>query len=157
MAYYTALITAWNGATQPPTGVTGTALTGLTTAQKLAAVNGWVVTTSSPKKAVFKPSDILNACVPADIAFLTTAQVTLLSLMLSGSEVDGSIGTTVRAAVQAIFSGKTTTLANLGALVAPFDNATITQSWCGVNGYPVLGPSGPGYLTQTDATAAGLS
>lgn len=43
MAYYDALIAAWNGATQPPAGVTGAALTGLTTAQKLAAVNGWTV------------------------------------------------------------------------------------------------------------------
>jgi hypothetical protein len=44
MAYYTALIAAWNGATQPPTGVTGTALiSSMTTAQKLAAVNNWAV------------------------------------------------------------------------------------------------------------------
>ena len=43
MAYYTALQTAWNGAPQPPAGVTGTALTGgMTTAQKLAAVNAWI-------------------------------------------------------------------------------------------------------------------
>lgn len=43
MAYYTALIAAWNGATQPPAGVTGTALTGLSTAAKIAAINGWTV------------------------------------------------------------------------------------------------------------------
>jgi hypothetical protein len=43
MAYYTALIAAWNSATQPPTGVTGTGLTGLTTANKLIAINGWTV------------------------------------------------------------------------------------------------------------------
>ena len=44
MGDYGALIAAWNSATQPPTGVTGTALTsGMTTAQKLAAVNGWTV------------------------------------------------------------------------------------------------------------------
>jgi hypothetical protein len=44
MAYYDALIAAWNGATQPPTGVTGTALTSqMTTAQKIAAVNTWTV------------------------------------------------------------------------------------------------------------------
>ena len=44
MAYYDALKTAWNGATQPPIGVTGTALAaGMTTQQKLDAVNGWTV------------------------------------------------------------------------------------------------------------------
>lgn len=43
MAYYTNLIAAWNSATQPPAGVAGTALTGLSTAAKLAAVNGWTV------------------------------------------------------------------------------------------------------------------
>jgi hypothetical protein len=44
MAYYDALVTAWNNATQPPPGITGTGLTGgMTTAQKLAAVNGWTV------------------------------------------------------------------------------------------------------------------
>jgi hypothetical protein len=41
---YSALITAWHDATQPPTGVTGTGLTGsMTTAQKIVAVNGWTV------------------------------------------------------------------------------------------------------------------
>ena len=124
MAYYTALITAWNGATQPPTGVTGTALTGLTTANKIIAVNGWTIIGPSIP-AIFSASTILNACVAADIASLTTAQVTLLTLMLSGGEVDGSKNTTVRAAVQAIFAGKTTTLANLGALVAPYDSPVI--------------------------------
>ena len=44
MGYYDALVAAWNGATQPAAGVTGTALTqGMTTAQKLGAVNGWTV------------------------------------------------------------------------------------------------------------------
>jgi len=43
MAYYTALINAWNSTTQPPSGVTGTGLTGLATAAKLAAINAWTV------------------------------------------------------------------------------------------------------------------
>lgn len=42
--YYAALIAAWNGTTQPPTGVTGMALTStMTTAEKITAVNGWTV------------------------------------------------------------------------------------------------------------------
>ena len=49
MAYYTALITAWNGATQPPTGVTGSGLLGGdTTAQKITKVNAWTITGTVP-------------------------------------------------------------------------------------------------------------
>ncbi|HZT90279.1 MAG TPA: hypothetical protein VFA12_20230 [Stellaceae bacterium] len=41
---YTALKTAWNSSTQPPSGVTGTALIGsMTNQQKADAINGWVV------------------------------------------------------------------------------------------------------------------
>lgn len=142
---YTNLINAWNSVTQPPTGVTGTGLTGLTTANKLVAINGWTVPASA-QKAVLTPSAIINAIVPADLAALTTAQVTLLSLCLQGSTVDASVGTTVRAAIQAIFAGKTTTLNQLGALVAPFDSPT--QLWWVANGYT-------GAISPSDLTAAG--
>lgn len=145
MAYYTALTTAWNGA-QPPAGVTGTALTaGMTTAQKLAAVNAWTV--AAPKAAILSPSQILNAVVFADLAALTQLTLTQLTLLLAGSSVDASIGTPIRAGIQAIFAGKTATLANLGALVAPFDNATAL--WTLANGYPPL--------NANDATASGLA
>ena len=147
MAYYTNLINAWNSATQPPTGVTGTALTGLTTANKLIAVNGWTVI-GSPLKAILSPSTIINAIVPADLAALTNTQVSFLTLVLQGSSVDASVGTTVRAAIQTIFSGKTTTLSQLGALVAPFDNPPV--SWWSANGYPRPFDLG-------DVAAAGLS
>ena len=73
MAWYTALINAWNGATQPPAGVTGTALTGgMSTAQKLAAVNAWTVVGSVPAQlaadlasevtAVLAYRDAIDAC-----------------------------------------------------------------------------------------------
>jgi hypothetical protein len=110
MAYYDALIAKW------------ATLNG-TTAQKLAAVNA--LTVASPQKALLTPSAILNAIVPSDLAALTSAQVAMLTLILQGATVDASAGTTIRAAAQNIFSGKATTLANLGALVAPYDNATI--------------------------------
>lgn len=42
MAYYTALAVAWSAGTVP-SGVTGNALTGLSTANKLAAINAWTV------------------------------------------------------------------------------------------------------------------
>ena len=139
MAYYTALIAAWNGATQPPTGVAGTALTGLTTANKLIAVNGWTVA-GEAQKAILIPSTILNAILFADLAALTQLQVTQLTLLLAGSSVDASSGTSIRAGIQALFASKATTLANLAALVAPFDSpkilwwqATVAQGGAGLS------------------------
>lgn len=157
MAYYDALITAWNNASKAtgatlPAGVTGSLLTGLTTAQKVTAINGWTMVT--PQKAILTPSGILNAIVPADLAGLTTAQVTLLTLCLQGSTVDASSGTTIRAAVQAIFSGKTTTLQNLAALVSPYDNAT-TPWWqiaVASGGGGLTSPVGVGDLAATGLT-----
>ncbi len=132
MAYYDALDTEW------PT------LTG-TTAQKLASINALTVP-SSPQKALLTPSQIINAIVPVDLASLTTAQIQMLALLLSGSVIDCSVGTTIRAAAQTIFAGKATTLANLSALVSPFDNATIP--WWQANGYP-------GPFNANDLMAAG--
>ena len=133
MAYYTALVTAWGG------------LTG-TTAQKLATANAAVLPTGVPAPCILTPSQIINACVPADIASLTTAQVTLLTLLLQGGSVDASAGTAVRLGIQTIFAGKANTLAQLGTLVAPFD--TPTQPWWKANGYP-------GPFSAPDLAAAG--
>lgn len=133
MAYYDALIAAWPS------------LNG-TTAQKLAAANA--ATVSSPKKAILEPSAILNSIVFADLAALTQLQVSQLTLLLSGTTVDASINTPIRLGIQALFAGKTTTLANLGTLVAPYDNAVIP--WWQANGY-----SRP--FDMGDITAAGLS
>lgn len=118
MAYYDAMITKW-----------GT-LNG-TTAQKLALLNS--ATQASPKRALLQPSDILNAIVFADLASLTQLQVTQLTLLLQGNLVDASPGTSIRLGIQALFTGKATTLNQLGALVAPFDNATLP--WYQANGY----------------------
>ena len=145
MAYYTNLINAWNSATQPPTGVTGTALTGLTTANKLIAINGWTVV-GTTAKSILSPSSILNAIVFSDLAALTQLQVSQLTLLLAGSSVDASVNTSIRAGSQALFSGKTQTLTNLGALVAPFDSPAV--SWWSSNGY-----SSP--ISAADLAAAG--
>ncbi len=97
-AYYTPLINAWNSVTQPPTGVTGAALTGgMSTTQKMAAVNAWTVLAPAVPMIV-TPAQILNACTASDLAGLTTTQLQLLQLLLSGSQVDASNGTTLRAA-----------------------------------------------------------
>lgn len=126
MSYWTALQNEWPN------------LTG-TTDQKLATLNAMTVT-GSAKKALLTPSSIINAIVPADLAALTTTQVTFLTLVLQGSTVDASVGTTVRAAIETIFSGKTTTLNQLSALVAPYDSPEIP--WWQANGYtsPITAP-----------------
>jgi uncharacterized protein (DUF697 family) len=134
LAYYDALIAKW------------ATLTPGTTQQKLAQLNA--TTVASPQKAILAPSAILNAVVFADLASLTALQVSQLTLLLQGSQVDASAGTSIRTGIQALFSGKTTTLANLAALVAPYDNATI--SWGTANGYGAL-------ITLVDVNAAGLS
>jgi len=81
MAYYTALTAAWNGATQPPTGVVGTGLTGLTTANKLVAINGWTVTGTIPTAFYTTGSQILNCINWAEFnALSVNDQANLLDL-----------------------------------------------------------------------------
>lgn len=147
---YAALVSAWNNATQPPPGVTGTGLNaGMTTAQKLAAVNAWTV--PNPQPAILNVTAVLNAIASADFLALTTSQIGQMQLLLqAGGDgiVNASPGTTVRAVFQSIFAGKATTLSNLLALVSPYDNAT--QLWVTANGYGAQ-------LQMYDVTAAGLS
>lgn len=93
MAYYTALITAWNGVTQPPTGVVGTAITGgMTTAQKMAAVNGWTVTGTVPTTFYTSGDALLNCINYSEFKLLTAAEQTNLLAMLRipGSLLGGS-------------------------------------------------------------------
>lgn len=142
MAYYDALIAKW------------ATLTPGTTAQKLVQLNGLTVI-GAAQKAILNPSDILNAIAFADLAALTQLQVSQLTLLLAGSKIDASTGTSIRAGIQALFAGKTATLANLGALVAPFDSPNI--SWCQANGYPNAS-GGLGGITAVDlANAGGLT
>jgi hypothetical protein len=145
---YAPLVAAWNGATQPPTGTTGAPLTGgMTTQQKIDTVNAWTVT-GPAQKAVLSPSAVLNAIVFADLAALTQLQVSQLTLLLAGNSVDASAGTSIRLGVQQLFVGKTQTLTNLGALVAPYDSPKIP--WWQANGF-----AGP--INANDAAAAGIS
>lgn len=136
MAYYDALIAKW------PT------LTPGTTAAKLAQLNG-TLAAAVPQKAILAPSAILNAIVFADLAALTQLQVTQLTLLLQGSSVDASAGTSIRAGIQALFAGKTQTMSNLGALVAPYDTPPQVP-WWQANGYPRAFDLG-------DISTAGLS
>ena len=153
MAYYDVLIAAWNSVTQPPVGVTGTALTGgMTTVQKLAAVNGWKIAT--PQKTIVSTYQIYNIIVRSEFTALTAANQQSVRDIIGMGIIDGSPGTQIRAQLIAIFPSGTATFANLAALVAPFDGAT--SDWCSANDYPSHGQQGPGNLSLPDCTKAGL-
>jgi len=82
MAYYTALVTAWQSVTQPPAGVTGTGLTGgMTTSQKLAAINGWTVSGSVPSTVYVTGAQILNCINWTEFAALAAAQQSNLLML----------------------------------------------------------------------------
>ena len=93
--YYAALVAAWNNATQPPTGVTGTPLTALTTAQKIVAINGWTVTGVIPTNTFFTGSQLINCINWTEFAALTAAQQQNLLLMCAsvGNLLGGSSNT----------------------------------------------------------------
>lgn len=127
MAIYDALIAKW-----------GT-LTPGTTQAKLTQLNAIQITLSAVP-AILAPSQILNAIVFADLASLTQLQVSQLTLLVAGTAVDASAGSTIRLGIQALFAGKATTLANLAALIAPFDapkvpwwQATVAQGGGGLS------------------------
>lgn len=132
MAYYDALAAKW------------ATLVG-STQSKLTQINA--ATVAAPIPAILNVPDVVNAISPADYTALTQLQLLQMQLLLGGSgTVNASPGTTIRAVFQSIFSGRATTLANLSALVSPFDNAA--QSWWSANGY-----SSP--ISATDLVAAG--
>jgi hypothetical protein len=149
MSYYTTLINAWNGATQPPTGVTGTALTGsMTTAQKLAAVNAWTVTGVVPTTMYATGVQVANCVNWTEFASLTAAQqlnlLTLLNqpgLLLGGSANTANLLVGMLLAYFTNHSGPTIT-----ALTA-LAQATVTP-WWQANGY-----TSP--FTATDLALAG--
>jgi hypothetical protein len=148
MAYYTALITAWNGATQPPTGVTGTALTGLTTANKIIAINGWTITGTIPTTFYSTGPQIANCVNWTEFAALTAAQqMNLLTLLNNpGPLLSGSANTAflLVGMILAYFTNHAgPTILALTALA----EGTVTP-WWQANGY-----SGP--FSQPDLTAAG--
>lgn len=150
MAYYDALIAAWNNSTQPPPGVTGTALTGaMTTQQKLAAVNAWTATGSIPTSIMVSGDQIFNCIDKTEFLALTAAQQTNLLAMcgVPGLLLGGSANTAhlLVGMLLAYFSAGGATIANLTALAK-----AATQPWWQFAGYPRPFDLG-------DIAAAGLS
>jgi hypothetical protein len=96
LAYYDALIAAWNNATQPPPGVTGTGLNGsMTTAQKLATVNAWTIVGTIPAVLNVTGAQVLNCINWAEFNALTaTQQANILALCnIPGLLLGGSSNT----------------------------------------------------------------
>lgn len=148
MAYYDVLISAWNNPTQPPPGVTGTGLTaGMTTQQKLDAVNAWMVA-SAALPMIIPTYSIYNLIVRSEFNALTAAFQQSVRDIISMGTVDASPGTQARAQMIAIFPNGTQTFANLSTLAGKFDAPQVL--WTTKNGYP------PGNLSLYDAQAAGL-
>ena len=159
MAYYSALITAWNLSSASsgalPSGVTGTSLFGLTTAQKIAAINAWTITGSVPTTLYVTGNQVANCIVWSEFAALTAAQQQNILLMLSieGLLLGGSSNLTElpNGMMLAAFGAGTQTRANLIALaqgtVQPWWQVPVASGGGGLNGV----------VSQTDVTYAGLS
>ena len=146
MAYYTALISAWNTGTVP-TGVVGAALTGQSTAQKLININGWTVTATIPAAYTITGSQIASCINWAEFNALTAArQTAVLALCaipsLSVGSSAGEIALLADGMIIAYFPAAGPTITALSAL------APGAQPWWQNNGY-----SGP--FSQADLTAAG--
>jgi hypothetical protein len=149
MAYYTALIAAWDSATQPPAGVTGAGLTGLSTAAKLAAVNAWTFTGSSPTAFGITGVQIANCINWAEFNALTAQQQSNVLALCNqpGSYIGGSAETAhlVDGMIIAYFPSGGPTMTALTALAEG-----IVQPWWQYAGYP-------GLFDLQDVTNAGLS
>ena len=154
MAYYTALIAAWNSSIQPPTGVTGTGLSSNdTTAQKLAKVNAWTITGAIPTTVSLPSYQVACAVNYAEFKALTaTQQSNLLQAFTAtaGGFLGGSANTAYLPVGMLIdyFASSGQTIANLTALAR-----ALSQSWAQVNGYPYI--SSLGNLGPSDLIAAG--
>src|SRR5271166_5907741 len=160
MAYYTALISAWNTSSASPgalpSGVAGTSLFGLTTPNKIIAVKAWTVTGTIPTTTTFSGAQLSGWINWTEFAALTAAQqANLMSLIagqgpyLGGSANTGLLPVGMILAFFTNHSGPTVAAmtAYVNSLVLPWWQTTVANGGGGLNG--VVG--------QTDATIAGLS
>lgn len=158
MSYYTALITAWNNASLAtgatlPSGVTGSLLNGLTTAQKIATINAWMITGTALAPNI--PVGLVKGCIQAaDLLTLSATQQWAIAFMLDGAQdgrVYAPVGGQLRALFANVFAGKTTTLNALSALVATYDTPAV-QWATAPNGAGLASP-----VSVNDTQNAGLS
>lgn len=110
--YYAPLVAKWPS------------IVGASTALKLVAINVLTVQISA-KKPMLSPTDIVNCIDFADLMGLTLLQLGQLQVLLTATQIDVSIGSPTRLGLQTLFSGKSATLANITALVDPYDKPTM--------------------------------
>ena len=148
MAYYDALIAAWNNPTQPPPGVTGPPLTaGMTTDEKITTVNKWTVT--GPARQMLVQATVLyNAMNINEYNSLPPANQTIINNILSMGEIDASPNTNVRQRFVQIFPNGTQTFASIATLAKTYDQPQVP--WWSANGYPHP-------ISGEDCVQAGLS
>jgi hypothetical protein len=155
MAYYDALIAAWNSATQPPSGVTGQPLlVGDTTQQKCTKVNGWTMAVSVPAGPIVPAWQLYDAIAVTEYDALTAGSQTTVNNILAMGFVNCATGSNARRRLLAIFPAGTTSNTNLTSLFANIYSPQ--QDWCYANQYPSHGVSGPGNISVSDANNAGL-
>ena len=150
MSYYTALQTAWaTSSASPgalPSGVAGTSLYGLSTAAKVAAVNGWTVTGTIPTTTHMSGSDFANCIAYGEFKVLTAAQqANVLALCQLDNMLGGSANTAhlLVGMILDYFPLAGTTIANLTAyangLVLPWWSVAVANGGGGLSG-PVSAP-----------------
>src|SRR5208282_1476157 len=160
MAYYDVLKTAWAtssaGVGDLPTGVVGTSLFGLTTAQKIAAINGWTVTGTIPVSTTFTGAQLAGWINWTEFATLTAAQQQNLMLLiaglgpyLGGSSNVGFLPVGMLLAYFTNYSGPTIVAmtAYVNSLVFPWWQTPAAQGGGGLNGV----------VSLADTMTAGLS
>jgi len=156
MAYYDALIAAWNSATQPPSGVTGQGLlAGDTTAQKCAKINGWTMLATIPAGPIVPTWELYDAIVVTEYDALTAGNQTIVDNILSMGNVNCASGSNARRRLLAIFPAATVSNTNLTSLFASIYSPA--RDWCFNNNYPTFGVNGPGNISVSDARNAGLT
>jgi hypothetical protein len=147
MAYYSNLVAAWNGATQPPSGVTGAALTGLTTAQKLTTINEWTVMGSIPASFTVSGVSIWNCINGTELQALSVAVQQLLASMCS---IAGGL----------LIGSAETQTATVNTLIANFNpGSSMTASIAGTTMTVTIAPAKPIVVGAviTNGAAAGTT
>lgn len=150
MSYYTNLINAWNTGTVPG-GVTGTALTGQTTVNKLININNWVITGVVPTTLFTTGAQLINCIDWTEFNALTASQQSnLLALCANTGQLLGGSSNTSKI-VDGMFLAYFTnhsgpTILALTALA----QGIVTPWWQAPTGGNLTGS-----ITQADLTAAG--
>jgi hypothetical protein len=130
MAYYDVFVAAWN-AGGLPVGASGTPITGgMTTPQKMAALNGWTIVVAQP--TIIETYKIFNALDPAEFDALSAALKTRVRDILGMGVVDASPGTHAHTVLLAAFGAATVSRAALAAVANTFKTVT---PWWQANGY----------------------